>query len=674
MKKEKTSKRKKLEAEAEAYSISNSETATDEELEASVKQMRKLESEHKLTKGQIVMPGIELVATANGTEAITQGPESQEDSPAAGKKDTVALDELLSPEESLEVLPREAQHEMQEAGSNGEIAAEKKDDVALDEPPSQEPAEAQHGMLAACSSEELAAEKKVSLAEKLAGVINNISVAALQRFPLTALFLVVLSIVNITFIIIEDFNGNLEASLGLGALSALLFEMSKEHGITKSSKLYTVPLILTALDFAVLNIFDNIYVEIATGGICVALTALIFYVLHEARETGPFSHLIKASFICGVFTSIVYSGIATCIVAFNFLIFKFPDVWKILGIFGVIINLLFYGLLFISFIPKKEDAITIPKVYRTIIHKALFYIYLLLIAILYLYIFKVILIHKMPVGKFNWFGCFALLFFVIFHLSVEDEDGILQQKYRRFGAIMMIPVLIMQFIGIYIRISSYGLTAPRFMSMILVLIAILFMIQSLFKLPVKYPFIGVAIISLLFTCTPFNIIDIPNRNQEAILKNTLSEAGAYTNNVLDDTVKIDKKYMRKISSAYDYLKDSQGTKSKFYKEFEKSQIAKNVDGQEYAGNIRHIDYNSDWMTKGADISKYKNIKSLYGNTEKVEGVDLTDFFLNIGEDYKGTLKYSLKNKDIYFDYIYFDYNEDEEVFAYISWSGYLLEK
>ena len=37
----------------------------------------------------------------------------------------------------------------------------------------------------------------------------------------------------------------------------------------------------------------------------------------------------------------------------------------------------------------------------------------------------------MPVGKLNWFGCFALLFYVFFYLSVDETDGEAQSLFKK---------------------------------------------------------------------------------------------------------------------------------------------------------------------------------------------------------------------------------------------------
>jgi len=362
--------------------------------------------------------------------------------------------------------------------------------------------------------------------------------------------------------------------------------------------------------------------------------------------------------------------------AFNFLIFKFDDVWKIIGLFSVIIGFFGNYLLFLSYLPKSEEELSVPKIYRNIIHKALFYVYLLLIFILYLYILKTIIIHKMPVGKFNWFGCFSLLFYVIFYLSVDETDGKVQEKFKKYGALIMIPIIIMQSIGLYIRISSYGLTMLRYMSIICIIAAIIFMVTSLTKINIKKAFIGLIALSLLVTCTPLNVIDVPNRNQECILKNTLSEAGAYNNGKLDENVKIDKEYIPAITSSYEYLRDSMGKKSKFFKEFQNSKIMNNIDYDQYSiDNMRSYYYYADnLMDKEFDISGYNKVKKIEGESSKINKIDYTDFFLSLKEDDKKAVFYKTDDMLILFNDISYTFDEESQEFDTIYWNAYLFEK
>ena len=151
------------------------------------------------------------------------------------------------------------------------------------------------------------------------------SLDVFYRFPITTIFIITLSIINIVYIIIDDFNGNLEGAFALGAITALLAELVIERGMVQRKIALPLPFAFTAIAFTLLQVFDNAYIPIGVGGVGVAVFAAIFYALYKEKEQPILSHLVKSAFICGIFTGIVFSGFTTCILAFNYLIFKFDE-------------------------------------------------------------------------------------------------------------------------------------------------------------------------------------------------------------------------------------------------------------------------------------------------------------------------------------------------------------
>ena len=159
----------------------------------------------------------------------------------------------------------------------------------------------------------------------------------------------------------------------------------------------------------------------------------------------------------------------------------------------------------------------------------------------------------MPVGRLNWFGCFALLFYVFFYLSVDETDGKLQKMFKVSGAYLLVPILAIQLYAVWIRVSAYGLTTARFLSLLLVAVAAGFMLTSITTMPVGRGFLLLAVLAVLFTCTNLNIYDVPNRSQEARLKNALSRGGVLTNDKIDENVEMEDEFYEDAKSSYDYL-------------------------------------------------------------------------------------------------------------------------
>lgn len=501
--------------------------------------------------------------------------------------------------------------------------------------------------------------------------IKTVIIKAMQRFPVFSALLALFSLFSIYYIFAEKVSEEILEGIALGAALALFAETACEYGVIKH-RLTTVLLPAAGIGISIAALYkvDNGYPEMAMCGIGFALIALFFYIIYRDRQNEKaLSHLIKSGFISGVAAAIINAGFIVCVLAFNFLILNFEDVYKFIGALSILTGVLFYGVLLSSFIPKPGEELTVPKAYRLLIHKGLFYIYLLLIGILYLYIGKIIVIHKMPVGRFNWFGCFALTFFVLFYLTVDESDGGIQKWFKKYGALLMLPVVIVQILGIYIRVSSYGLTTLRCMSIVLILMAAVFMVGSLAKMPVRYAFAGVAVIALLCSCTPLNVIDVPNRNQEHRLEQALTEAGILSGSQINEKVELSDEAREKVASPYLYLRDSAGKKSELFKEFAETKLAKTGLGYDDDGSLEQFSFYADLDDREIDIEGYKTLERVSADTSKYEGVDLTEFFLSADQESE-SIVYKDDTMAIYFETIEYTYDDAENAY----WAGYVLKR
>ena len=504
----------------------------------------------------------------------------------------------------------------------------------------------------------------------------------IRRFPFSFTILCMITAVMTYMIIADEDLSKLTVSLIVGGLFCFLMELSYEYKVHRIKALApALSLVAALIVFLVLKGHENEYVYTALGGIGVAAVSLIAYILYKDRENRYlFSHLAKSAFIVWIFTVVILAGFSVCIAAFHFLIFHFNDIWKIYSILLLFVMGLFGITLFLSYVPRPDEETAVPTIYRTIIHKALFYIYLVLIGILYLYILKIIITWQMPVGKLNWFGCFALLFYVIFYLSVDESDGRLQALFKTKGAYLLVPVLAIQLFAIVIRLNAYGLTTARFMSLILIAIAIGFMLSSMLRFRVSWCFLFIALLAIVFTCTPLNIYDIPNRTQETRLKNALTKGGALVNGVFDENVSMSAEYLEDAKSAYDYLRYSSGNKSAFFETFKESKIAESFSGYHYDDkNIRNFCYKADLYEKETDVTRYSKMHLVSYRDDYKYNDELYAFFEGLDPDKTETyeqdvLEYECSDgTKIVFGYIEYSYDEDKEDFEYIYWDGIVLQ-
>ena len=505
----------------------------------------------------------------------------------------------------------------------------------------------------------------------------------IRRFPFSFIYVCLITLTGSYLIICEKDGSEAMAALVFGGLLCFLLELAYEYGLYRIRMISpAASLLISVLVFWILKTYQNDYAYTAVFALAIAIVSLICFILYKNRENRKlFSHLVKSLFIVQVFAGVILAGFAVCIAAFHFLIFGFQDIWKLYEILFLTVTSLFGITLFLSYVPRPDEEVEVPDLYRTMIHKSLFYIYLVLIGILYLYILKIIITWKMPIGKLNWFGSFALLFYVFFYLSIDETDGRYQALFKKYGAYLLLPVLAIQIFAIVIRLNAYGLTTARFVSLIFIGIAVAFMLSNILKLPVFYCFLLIPALAVIFTCTPLNIYDVPNRAQESRLMNTLKKGGALVNGKLDDSVEMEAEYLEDAKSAYEYLKWSDGKKSAFYETFAESKIAKPFNDYSYdKEDLKSFSYSNDLYDMDLDISEYKSLRVLSHEETALYEDDLTAFLLSLDEAhneqyYHEPLGYELSDgSKIIFEYINYDYDQDSQEFVYLFWNGILLSK
>ena len=119
----------------------------------------------------------------------------------------------------------------------------------------------------------------------------------------------------------------------------------------------------------------------------------------------------------------------------------------------------------------------------------------------------------MPINRLTGFASFALLFYCIFYLSCQNNEKGLPLFHIKYGGYVMIPILLMQSYALFLRINAYGLTTPRYLSIMFNLIGLAFVVSSFFKKGPKHVFLFMAVIAVILSVGPFNMIDVPFKSQ-----------------------------------------------------------------------------------------------------------------------------------------------------------------
>lgn len=215
---------------------------------------------------------------------------------------------------------------------------------------------------------------------------------------------------------------------------------------------------------------------------------------------------------------------------------------------------------FCSQVPRHTERLDVPHVYRIVVGRALFYIYLLLLAVLYLYIARIALTRTLPSGQLNWFGCLALLGTLFFWAGIRMIGSGVVRWYLRWGWALVIPILIVQLMAIYLRVSAYGLTTSRYASILCVIVGA---VGLALAARARHPreLFGVCCVVTLIACvTPANIIDLPYQEQAGRLRTALASGGmSQATDVTHESLgTLSTEEQERIASSWSYLSSRTG--------------------------------------------------------------------------------------------------------------------
>ena len=307
-----------------------------------------------------------------------------------------------------------------------------------------------------------------------------------------------------------------------------------------------------------------VYYFTALSGFNVMLAFLGYYfLLSQTNRKNIFPNVVgNLSF--GIFAGILsMAGISLCLGAFKVLIFSGLDMkWFLIGCNFAMIVISFNAV--IMQLPRFDEIIATPKFCKNLVMKIILATYLFLIMVLYLYIGKIFTYGKMPEGTMNWYASTALLFFLFFTWCLEDvEKNAVVNVFVKYGGYAMIPIVLVQLWGVWIRYQAYGVTTLRYVSLACSIFGVLAMTYTILHKYNRNLFLVGAVLAVLITVTPLNCIDMPFREQwsriQAIVqKHNLLQDGK----IVKAAEGLTDREQEIMASALDYLQKSPSTLTK----------------------------------------------------------------------------------------------------------------
>lgn len=393
---------------------------------------------------------------------------------------------------------------------------------------------------------------------------------SLKRFPFTILlsvFILALLITIHELRPVEDTLSRIVMTLALGiplSLSIkLFFEKRNEENTFKLFIGYGIGALLLVLYYLFL-LPDDMRMVTTTRYIAVNLALYMAFLFIPYFPKKPDFELYVIVLVAGFFTTILYSVVLYAgLSAILFSIDKLLGI-KVLGkvyyytwLFVVFIFAVSY---FLSIIPLKDNKLTLrsyPKLLRILI---LYIVMPLLTAytiILYIYFGKIIVTMTWPIGLVShlvlWYSVIVTI--TLFFINPIRDESSWADKFLKLAPKILLPLIVMMFISMGIRINAYGLTEPRYFVIILGLWIFSIMIYFSFSkklrnilIPVSLAFI--ALISVFSPVSSYSLSKYSQRHRfEKILikNNMLTEGKINTSKVVSKGDKVN------ISSILSYF-------------------------------------------------------------------------------------------------------------------------
>ena len=305
------------------------------------------------------------------------------------------------------------------------------------------------------------------------------------------------------------------------------------------------------------------YILLKTAGPALVFASVGLYCLEPQNEDEePALVVFLAVSKAWLVGTLLIVSLNTCLTAFDSLLFSLESRLHTTLYFLIAeFSFLFIGIqVFLASLPERGKNMETPGLFRALLMRVLWPVYLILLAILYLYVAKIIYVWAIPVGMMNWFASLALLAFsVFFFCFANDARYSLLQRFLRWGLLLFLPILAVQAVAVWQRVEPYGLTVLRYTSILCTIYGIFLLVLAFLRRSPRPAFLVLALMIAAFTLTPLNIVDVPLRTQEARLWGVLEENGMLQDGEVVENPALSEGARDRLLSASEYLTDQKKT-------------------------------------------------------------------------------------------------------------------
>lgn len=267
--------------------------------------------------------------------------------------------------------------------------------------------------------------------------------------------------------------------------------------------------------------------------------------------------------------------------------------------------------------------------------------------ILYIYFGKIIITKNWPQGIVShlvlWYSTVSVA--VVFFISPILKENKWANRFKFWFPKLIIPILIMMFISMGIRINEYGITENRYFALVLGLWVLGIMLYFIFSKKQKNIIIPIvlSIIALNSAFGPLSSFNVSKRSQNNRLKSILTRNNMLVDNKVEAASNISIEDKEEISMILNYFNTSHSLENVKYlpedfkinnmeEVFGFSYIEKNIYNNEY-----FYYYTQQERNNIIDIKDYDYLLNNYRILDRSVKVDNMEIFYN-KENFKLTIK------------------------------------
>lgn len=394
---------------------------------------------------------------------------------------------------------------------------------------------------------------------------------ALSRFPLTILALLIFAgltsySIEVDWAITNDFTQALYTS-GIAALLGVAAQIAAERFQTK--KPYAVAILLTLMYYIWIRLSGEITPGILakTFVLSVAIVAVGLF-LPAYRDKVSFYKMAYVHMVSALraflYALVLFLGLMLILYAFSTLLYSLNS--RVYLHVGNLVWSLFLPVYYLSLLPSfhpdgEEELTAFEKRSRMLpafdvllsyIVVPLFIIYTL---ILIFYIIKIIVTRVWPIGLIGPMVLgYSIVGLLIYVLAFSSQKAASVQ-FRTWFPKIWIPIILVQFVSIGIRLQAYGFTVSRYYVFLFAIFSLLSAVLLCIG-PVKHmktAALVAAVLAVASLVPPVDATSVSNRSQIARIEAYLTEANMLRDNQLIANPDASEETKREVTSILNYL-------------------------------------------------------------------------------------------------------------------------